>query len=72
MKDKEEMSRNIGLAFDLLSEVINNPALADAIPDGSTVRFVRVDSDETRNVPFIVRTPQLLPKGFDFTFSKAS
>jgi hypothetical protein len=72
MEDKEEITRNIGLAFDLLREVINNPAVADAIPDGSTVRFVRVDSQDTRNVPFGVRTPQLLTKGYDFTFSKVS
>ncbi len=71
MKDPKEMNRNIGLAFDLLTEVINNPALGDAIPNGSAVRFVRADSKETRNVPFVVRTPQLLTKGFDFTFSKA-
>lgn len=72
MKDTEEMNRNIGLAFDLLKEVINNPALADAIPNGSAVRFVRADGEENRNVPFVVRTPQLSTKGFDFTFSKAS
>lgn len=72
MKDKEEISRTIGLAFDLLREAIDNPTVADAIPDGSTVRFVRVDSQDTRNVPFVVRTPQLLTKGYEFTFSKAS
>ena len=72
MKDTEEMNRNIGLAFDLLEEVINNPALADVIPNGSAVRFVRADSEENRNIPFVVRTPQLLTKGFDFTFLKAS
>jgi len=72
MKNENEITRNIGLAFDLLREVINNPTVADAIPDGSAVRFVRADSEETRSVPFVVRTPQLLSKGVDFTFSKAS
>lgn len=52
MKDTKEITRNIGLAFDLLDEVINNPTLADAIPSGSVVHFWGTNSEETQQVFF--------------------
>lgn len=71
MNKTEEITRNIGLAFDLLDAIIANPALADAIPTGAAVRFVRADSmEQSPNVPFVVRSPQMFRKGYDFTVSK--
>ncbi|MBI4649407.1 MAG: hypothetical protein HY738_23120 [Bacteroidia bacterium] len=40
MTKDEKVKKNIGLAFDLLREIIKNPAMADNIPDGSTIIFL--------------------------------
>ncbi|MBI4649415.1 MAG: hypothetical protein HY738_23160 [Bacteroidia bacterium] len=40
MPKHEKVKKNIGLAFDLLMEIIKNPAMTDNIPDGSTIIFL--------------------------------
>jgi len=40
MTRKERMSREIGLAFDLLQFFIENPDEMDSIPDGAYVDFI--------------------------------
>ena len=43
MTKKETINRNIGLSFDLLREILKNPALLDKIPNGAVVEFVEKD-----------------------------
>jgi hypothetical protein len=43
MTNKEIVSRNIGLTFDLIRKIIENPDLADKIPDKSMIEFVEKD-----------------------------
>ena len=43
MTNKEIVSRNIGLTFDLIRKIIENPDLADNIPDKSMIEFVEKD-----------------------------
>lgn len=48
MTNKEIVNRNIGLTFDLIRKIIENPNLADKIPDNSEIEFVEKDF-EVRN-----------------------
>jgi len=43
MTNKEIVNRNIGLTFDLIRKIIENPDLADKIPDNSVIEFVEKD-----------------------------
>ena len=40
MTKDEKVKKNIGLAFELLREIIKNPAISDNIPDGSNIVFL--------------------------------
>jgi hypothetical protein len=43
MTKKEKTNRNIGLAFDLLKQINENPALLKKIPKGAAIEFVEKD-----------------------------
>ena len=43
MTKKEKINRNIGLTFDLLRQIADNPEIADGIPSGSILEFVEKD-----------------------------
>jgi len=43
MTNKEIINRNIGLTFDLVRKIIENPDLADKIPDKSVIEFIEKD-----------------------------
>ena len=43
MTNKEIVNRNIGLTFDLIRKIIENPDLADKIPDKCVIEFVEKD-----------------------------
>jgi len=43
MTKKEIVNRNIGLTFDFLRQVIDDPSLLDDIPNGSLLKFVEKD-----------------------------
>lgn len=43
MTNKEQMERNIGLAFDFVNYLIDNPEMADNLPDHSILEFVEKD-----------------------------
>jgi len=43
MTNKETVERNIGLTFDLLRQMLEEPSLVDKIPDGSVIEFVEKD-----------------------------
>ena len=47
MTRKETVNRNIGLTFDFLRKVVNDPALIKKIPDGTTLEFVEKDFSQT-------------------------
>jgi hypothetical protein len=43
MTNKELINRNIGLTFDLIRKIIENPELLDRIPDNCYIEFVEKD-----------------------------
>ena len=48
MTNKEIVNRNIGLTFDLIRKIIENPALADKISDNSEIEFIEKDFEVKR------------------------
>ncbi len=47
MTKNEKTNRNIGLSFDFLREIVNNPKLLDSVKDGSNIEFVEKDFIKT-------------------------
>ena len=43
MTKKEIVNRNIGLTFDFLRQVIDDPSIINDIPDGAVIEFVDKD-----------------------------
>lgn len=43
MTKKESVNRNIGLTFDFIRQAVNEPAMLEKIPNGSTLEFVEKD-----------------------------
>lgn len=43
MTKKETVSRNIGLSFDFIRQVVKEPGLLDKVPDGSSLEFIEKD-----------------------------
>lgn len=43
MTNKEIVKRDIGLTFDLIRKIIENPHLVDRIPDNCVIEFVEKD-----------------------------
>lgn len=43
MTNKEIVNRDIGLTFDLIRKIIDNPELVDKIPDNSVIEFIEKD-----------------------------
>ena len=46
MTNKETINRNIGLSFDFLRQIVNNPDILDKINDNSTIEFLQKDYPE--------------------------
>jgi hypothetical protein len=40
MTNKEQIQRDIAVAFDFVDQIIDHPELIDKIPDGSVVTFI--------------------------------
>jgi hypothetical protein len=40
MKNKEQIQRDIAVAFDFIEQIIENPDLIDNIPEGSAINFI--------------------------------
>lgn len=53
MAEKEKIEKEIKLTFDHLREIIDNPALADEIPNGAAVVFLEKDEP----IPEMKTTP---------------
>lgn len=40
MTNKEQIQRDITIAFDFVEQIIDNPDILDKIPDGSNISFL--------------------------------
>lgn len=49
MTKNEKIKRNIGLSFDILREIVNNPKILDSVKDGSNIEFVEKDFIKTES-----------------------
>ena len=54
MTNKEIVNRNIGLTFDFVRQIIDNPDLIDELDDNATIEFLQKDYPETKNVDDVV------------------
>jgi hypothetical protein len=43
MTNKEIVNRNIGLTFDFVKQIIDNPTLAEQLPDNCEIDFIEKD-----------------------------
>jgi len=50
MTNKEIVNRDIGLTFDLIRKINDNPKLADKIPDNSIIEFVEKDFEVKKQI----------------------
>jgi len=46
MTNREQIQRDITVAFDFVEQIINNPELTDKIPEGSVITFI--DEENTK------------------------
>lgn len=55
MTNKEQIQRDLAVAFDFIGQVLDNPELLDKIPEGSAITFLNeVNSkveQKTRKIP---------------------
>jgi hypothetical protein len=47
MTNKEQIQRDIAVAFDFIEQIIDNPELMEKIPEGSAISFI---DDENKKV----------------------
>ena len=47
MTNKEQIQREIAVAFDFVEQIINNPELTDKIPEGSVITFIDEENAKT-------------------------
>jgi len=52
MTNKELVERKLGLTFDFVSYLIDNPATAESLPDDFEVSFLEKDFQENQNPHF--------------------
>ena len=43
MTNKETVNRNIGLTFDLIRKIIDDPSLVENLPDNCEIEFIEKD-----------------------------
>ena len=56
MTNKEQIQRDIAVAFDFVEQIIDHPELTDKIPEGSVVTFI--DEENTKTEKHISNFPQ--------------
>jgi hypothetical protein len=56
MTNKEQIQRDIAVAFDFVEQIIDNPELTDKIPEGSVITFV--DEENTKKERQTSKFPQ--------------
>ncbi|HZL12393.1 MAG TPA: hypothetical protein VFC65_20600 [Prolixibacteraceae bacterium] len=47
MTNKEQIQRDIAVAFDFVEQIIDNPELTDKIPEGSVITFIDEENTKT-------------------------
>ena len=47
MTNKEQIQRDIAVAFDFVEQIIDSPELTDKIPEGSVITFI--DEENSKN-----------------------
>ena len=50
MTNKEQITRNIGLSFDFLRQIIKNPLLLNSVKNGTTIDFIEKDFKKVTGV----------------------
>ncbi|MBP7849514.1 MAG: hypothetical protein KA053_04500 [Lentimicrobiaceae bacterium] len=72
MTNKETVERNIGLTFDFVNELIENPALTENLPDDFKLEFIEKDfptlerKDDTRKEQETKKKRVKVRNTFDF------
>jgi len=59
MKNKEQIQRDIAVAFDFIEQIIENPDLTEQIPEESAISFI---DDENKKIE--KQTSQFLSKKY--------
>ncbi|NCO56141.1 MAG: hypothetical protein COZ21_09455 [Bacteroidetes bacterium CG_4_10_14_3_um_filter_31_20] len=47
MTNKEQIKRDIAVAFDFVEQIIDNPEILDKIPDGAAITFLDTENAKT-------------------------
>lgn len=58
MTNKETVTRNIGLTFDFIRQIVDNPEIIDNIDNNSTIEFLQKDYPERE------KSRQIIPGKF--------
>jgi hypothetical protein len=53
MTNKEQIQRDIAIAFDFVEQIIDNPDILDKIPDGTAITFL--DGENVKPEKYIVK-----------------
>jgi len=54
MTNKETVNRNLGLSFDFIRQIVNNPKIMDKIENDSTIEFLQKDYPEREKTKRII------------------
>ncbi len=54
MTNKETVNRNLGLSFDFIRQIVNNPKIMDKIDNNSTIEFLQKDYPEREKTKRII------------------
>ncbi len=58
MTNKETINRNIGLSFDFIRQIVNNPKMIEELEDNSIIEFLQKDYPERE------KSRQIIPDKF--------
>jgi hypothetical protein len=50
MTNKEQIQKDLAVAFDFVEQIINNPELTDKIPEGSAINFIDEENKKTEKL----------------------
>ncbi len=54
MTNKETINRNLGLSFDFIRQIVENPEMISEIKNNSTIEFLQKDYPERENTKRII------------------
>jgi len=54
MTNKETVTRNVGLSFDFIKQMVKNPTMIDEIENNSTIEFLQKDYPEREKTKKII------------------